>query len=136
MITLSLILSSVGQSYGEEDIPLSEHVSLIQGPVNGVNIEKDNARLVVYGDPTGNIDKAEMVLFTHSRRDVVRAGQKLVVNGAMAVVPDSDIEKFTDVERFWSDFTTRRFHDYAQHEGLPNTAFLNTLNQGRVISCR
>jgi len=114
MIALLLIVSLVGQSYGQADIPLSEHVSLIQGPVNGVSIEKDGARLVVYGDPAGKIAKAEMVLFTHSRRDVVWAGRKLVENGATAVVPESDIEKFTKVEQFWTEFTGRRFHDYAQ----------------------
>jgi len=114
MIALLLILSLASQSYGDVAIQLSNHVSLIPGPINGVSIEKDNARLVVYGDPTGKIDKAEMVLLTHSRRDVVWAGRQLVENGAIAVVPDSDVEKFSNVERFWNDFTNRRFHDYAQ----------------------
>ena len=106
-----LILSLVGQSYCAEVIQLSEHVSLIPGPVNGVSIERDNAHLVIYGDPGGKIKKAEMVLFTHSRRDVVWAGRQLVENGAMAVVPESDVEKFSNVERFWNGFTTSRFHD-------------------------
>ncbi|UCD57544.1 MAG: MBL fold metallo-hydrolase, partial [Candidatus Hydrogenedentota bacterium] len=113
-IAFSLVLFLTGISYGGAAIPLSEHVSFIEGPVNGVSIEKDGARLVVYGDPAGKIDEADMVLFTHSRRDVVWAGRKLVENGAVAVVPGSDREKFTDVERFWTDFTTKRFHDYAQ----------------------
>ena len=95
-------------------VQLSDHVSLIAGPVNGVVIEKDNSRLVIYGDPSGQIKKADMILFTHSRRDVVWAGRELVENGATAVVPESDVEKFNDVERFWDEFTTRRFHDYYQ----------------------
>ena len=114
IITLFFIILLTGQSYGREAIPLSEHVSLIQGSVNGVSIDKDGARLVVYGDPTGEIERADMVLFTHSRRDVVWAGRKLVENSAVAVIPESDKDNFIDVERFWTDFTTKRFHDYAQ----------------------
>ncbi len=113
-IALLLILSLAGQSCGGAAIRLSNHVSLIPGPVNGVSIERDDARLVIYGDPTGKIEKAEMVLFTHSRRDVVWAGEQLVESGATAVAPEGDVDKFTNVERFWSDFTTGRFHDYAQ----------------------
>jgi len=114
IIGVLFILSLVSQSYGVEVIQLSDHVSLIPGPVNGVSIERDDASLVIYGDPVGKIKKAEMVLFTHSRRDVVWAGRQLVENGATAVVPQSDVEKFSNVERFWNDFTTRRFHDYTQ----------------------
>ncbi len=114
IIGVLFVLSLVSQSCYAEVIQLSEHVSLIPGPVNGVSIERDNAHLVIYGDPGGKIKKAEMVLFTHSRRDVVWAGRQLVENGATAVVPESDLEKFSNVERFWNDFTTRRFHDYAQ----------------------
>lgn len=131
MIALLLTLSSAGQSYGEADISLSEHVSLIQGSVNSVSIAKDNARLVIYGDPTGKIDKAGMVLFTHSRRDVVWAGRRLIENGATAVVPDSDVEKFTNVERFWTDFTAHRFHDYAQ-QGTKILA--KSLKIGRTVN--
>ena len=109
-----MVLSLAGQPCCSEVIQLSDHVSLIPGRVNGVDIEKDNAHLVIYGDSDGKIKKADMVLFTHSRRDVVWAGRELVENGATAVVPASDVEKFNNVERFWNDFTTRRFHDYAQ----------------------
>ncbi|MBN2315790.1 MAG: MBL fold metallo-hydrolase [Sedimentisphaerales bacterium] len=114
IIVFSLILSLSGLSYGEEITQLSEYVSLIRGPVNGAIIEKDDARLVLYGDPSGKMSNAEMVLFTHSRRDVVWSGRKLVENGAISVVPDSDSENFSNVEQFWTDFATRRFHDYAQ----------------------
>ena len=109
-----LILSLTGQSCYADVIKLSEHVSLIPGPVNSVDIEKGDAHLVIYGDPSGTIKRADMVLFTHSRRDVVWAGRELVEHGATAVVPESDVEKFSNVERFWNDFTTRRFHDYTQ----------------------
>lgn len=114
VIALLLALPLVGQSKTETVIQLSKHVSLIPGPVNGVIISKDDAHLVVYGDPAGKIENAEMVMFTHSRRDVVWAGRKLVENGAKAVVPEADVGKFTNVKQFWDEFTTRRFHDYAQ----------------------
>jgi glyoxylase-like metal-dependent hydrolase (beta-lactamase superfamily II) len=114
VIAVLLFLPLAGKSATEKIIQLSEHVSLIPGPVNGVSIEKDNARLVVYGDPTGNIEDAEMVLFTHSRRDVVWAGRKLIKNGAIAVILDGDVDNFTNVEKFWNEFSQRRFHDYAQ----------------------
>jgi glyoxylase-like metal-dependent hydrolase (beta-lactamase superfamily II) len=114
IIAIVPILFAADQSCANTVIQLSEHVSLIPGPVNGVSIEKDNSRLVIYGDPAGKIESAGTVLFTHSRRDVVWAGRKLVENGATAVVPDGDVENFTNVEKFWNEFTTRRFHDYAQ----------------------
>lgn len=114
IIAVLSIVFLANKSSGKPVVQLSEHVSLIPGSVNGVCIEKDNARLVIYGDPSGKIENAEMVLFTHSRRDVVWAGRKLVENDAIAVVPESDVDNFTKVEKFWNDFTTRRFHDYAQ----------------------
>jgi len=52
-IALLLILSLAGQSCGGAAIRLSNHVSLIPGPVNGVSIERDDARLVIYGN--GNL---------------------------------------------------------------------------------
>ena len=114
IIAVLSILFSAGVSSGEPAIQLSDHVSFIPGPVNCVSIEKDNARLIIYGGPAGKIENAELVLFTHSRRDVVWAGLGLVERGAKAVVPDGDVGNFTNVEKFWSEFTTRRFHDYAQ----------------------
>jgi len=125
-----LILFLASQSCFAEVIPLSDHVSLIPGPVNSVDIEKDNAHLVIYGNPGGEIKKTDMVLFTHSRRDVVWAGRKLVENGATAVVPKSDVERFNNVERFWNDFTTRRYHDYAQQGSKILT---KSLKIGRVV---
>jgi glyoxylase-like metal-dependent hydrolase (beta-lactamase superfamily II) len=131
IIVLLLILSLASQSYCAEVIQLSDHVSLIPGPVNGVRIERDNAHLVIYGDPAGKITEAEMVLFTHSRRDVVWAGRRLVESGATAVVPERDVDKFTNVERFWNDFATRRFHDYAQQG---TKVLTKSLKIGRTVT--
>ncbi|MCP4611202.1 MAG: MBL fold metallo-hydrolase [Planctomycetes bacterium] len=114
-ILFNLLISFLAsQSCFAEVIQLSDHVSLIPGAVNSVDIKKDNAHLVIYGNPGGEIKNADMVLFTHSRRDIVWAGRELVENGAAAVVHELDVERFNNIERFWNDFTTRRFHDYAQ----------------------
>ncbi|MBW7989756.1 MAG: MBL fold metallo-hydrolase [Planctomycetes bacterium] len=130
VIAVLLILSLTGQSCYADVIQLSDHVSLIPGPVNGVDIEKDNAHMIIYGDPSGEIKNADMVLFTHSRRDVVWAGRELVENGATAVAGESDVEKFNNAERFWNDFTTRRFHDYAQQG---TKILIKSLKVGRTV---
>lgn len=93
---------------------LSPHVRIYQGAVNGVFIEKDGQTLVVYGDPAKSLQKADMVLFTHSRRDVVWAGVELVEKGAESVVPLQEADNFQKADEFWASFATRRFHDYEQ----------------------
>jgi glyoxylase-like metal-dependent hydrolase (beta-lactamase superfamily II) len=69
---------------------------------------------VIYGNPEQDSQTADTVLFTHHRRDVVWAGRTLVENGARSVVPAREAEQFTQVERFWSNFWDRRYHDYTQ----------------------
>ena len=93
---------------------LSPHVKVYQGAVNGVFIEKNGQKLVVYGDPAKSLQKADMVLFTHSRRDVVWAGVELVEKGAESVVPLQEADNFLKVDELWTSFATRRFHDYEQ----------------------
>lgn len=93
---------------------LSKHVRLIDGAVNGVVIEKDGHHLVVYGAPTGDVKQVDMVLFTHSRRDVVWTGARLVQAGAAAVVPTEEQDSFTSPGAFWQAFTKRRYHDAGQ----------------------
>ncbi|MEN6428185.1 MAG: MBL fold metallo-hydrolase [Phycisphaerales bacterium] len=95
-------------------VALSPHVSINHGAVNGVAIERNGHRLVVYGDPQQSWKIADMVLFTHSRRDVAWAGRPLVDAGAESVVPAGEAEQFSKVEDFWSAFWDKRFHDYAQ----------------------
>ena len=93
---------------------LSSHVTVNPGAINGVFIEKNGKTLVVYGDPENEIKNADMVLFTHSRRDVVWAGRQLVLNGAKALVPKGERFYFTRPDSFWTTFTQKRFHDYYQ----------------------
>jgi len=98
----------------EAGAALSPSVRLIPGPVNGVVIERHGHRLVVYGDPSGTVSAADMVLFTHGRRDVVWAGRSLVEHGAQAVVPETEASTFAGATDFWQALVTARFHDYQQ----------------------
>jgi glyoxylase-like metal-dependent hydrolase (beta-lactamase superfamily II) len=87
-------------------------VSVVLGPVNGVLIRQGGKTLAIYGDPREAPGKAEKVLFTEGRRDVVWAGRGLVSGGAEAIVPAGDQAMFTGAAEFWEQFQTARFHDY------------------------
>lgn len=103
-----------GRLYAADANRLSSHVRVIDGAINGVVIEKGPSRIVIYGDPDETLDAAAAVLFTHSRRDVVWAGRRLVENDAMAIVPAGDQEQFTRADAFWNAFAQKRYHDYEQ----------------------
>jgi len=114
-VTVALLISMMpGLCIASPPETLSPHVTVVRGAVNGVAIERAGHRLVVYGDPERSWETAELVLFTHSRRDVAWAGRALVENGAEAVVPAGEADQFSKVEDFWSGFWDKRFHDYAQ----------------------
>jgi len=111
-------------------------VSVVQGAVNGVCIERDGHRMIIYGDHQQRWKTADMVLFTHSRRDVVWAGQPLVQNGAQSIVPAGEVERFAGVEKFWTEFWDKRYHDYAQQGTKVLTASLKVdrgVREGDVI---
>lgn len=93
---------------------LTANVSVVQGPVNGVLIERGGATLAVYGDPRPNPAKAEEVLFTHHRRDVAWAGRAMVQRRATAVGPEAEKALFNDPGAFWEHYRTARFHDYTE----------------------
>jgi glyoxylase-like metal-dependent hydrolase (beta-lactamase superfamily II) len=93
---------------------ISPNLSLIKGDINGAIIKSGRNALVVYGDPAHVLSTAEMVLFTHARRDVVWAGRELLLRGAKAIVPADESALFTRVDSLWNDFTRSRFHDYHQ----------------------
>lgn len=112
IFALVLILATV--CHAENIVKLSPHVTIYQNAVNGVFIEKDGQTLVIYGDPGGHLKKADKVLFTHSRRDVVWAGRELVDNGVESVVPAAEADNFSKVNDFWTSFAKARFHDYKQ----------------------
>ena len=72
---------------------ISDSVTLHTGAVNGVIVENDGKKLVIYGDPRDEIKKADMILFTHFRRDVIWAGKKLVKNGKQSITTLSTKDK-------------------------------------------
>jgi glyoxylase-like metal-dependent hydrolase (beta-lactamase superfamily II) len=109
VLILLLSLFFLQFSFGQK---LSQSVSIRYGAVNGVFIVSKGKTLVVYGDPKNEIKKAELVLFTHFRRDVVWAGLNLVKDGSQAVVPSGEIEYFTKGDSIWTVFTKSRFHNY------------------------
>jgi len=118
-IILWLILPGVCNGY--DLVRLSPHVSVCHDTAKGVFIESSGRTLVIYGDPGGQLsagrlpaEKADMVLFTHSRRDVVWAGRKLIQGGAESIVPRAEADNFTKVNDFWLSFVNRRFHDSEQ----------------------
>ncbi len=111
---LLTVLATYSSAVAQDATRLSTSVRLLPGPINGVAIERNERTLVVYGDPSGTLQQADMVLFTHARRDVVWAGRDLVERGARAVVPAAEAEAFTKATEFWSRFVTARFHDYRQ----------------------
>ncbi|MCK5345164.1 MAG: hypothetical protein KAR20_17265, partial [Candidatus Heimdallarchaeota archaeon] len=79
---------------------ISPNLELIRGDINGAVIKSGKNRLVVYGDPSDALSQADMVLFTHARRDVIWAGKNLVMKGAKAIVPFSESDLFTRVDSF------------------------------------
>ena len=111
---LLAVLAAYSSATAQDATRLSPSVRLLPGAINGVAVERDERTLVVYGDPSGTLRQADMVLFTHARRDMVWAGHDLVERGAGAVVPAAEAEAFTKASEFWSRFVTARFHDYRQ----------------------
>jgi len=114
LIASILWLTLPGVCDGYALVRLSPHVLVCQDTVNGVFIEDTGRTLVIYGDPSGCVEKADMVLFTHSRRDVVWAGRKLIQGGAESIVPRAEADNFTKANDFWLSFVNRRYHDYEQ----------------------
>lgn len=128
IVRFVLVVILAGACQADGIVKLSPHVLIYQDTVNGAFIErdpilqkerktgtqKDGRTLVVYGDPAGHLKKADKVLFTHSRRDVIWAGRKLIENGAEAVVPLGEVDNFTKADDFWLSFIKDRYHDYKQ----------------------
>ena len=91
---------------------VTESLKVMIGSVNGALIERNGKSLVVYGDPYDKIRNADMILFTHFRRDVIWAGRKLIQNGSKAVAPAIEKPYFTECDSLWNNFSNARFHDY------------------------
>src|SRR5260221_7587625 len=105
-----LAVCFIPYSYSQK---IAQHVRISSGAINGAFIESNGKKLVVYGDAKEEINKAEMVLFTDFRRDVVWAGRDLVQKGALAIAPAAQKAYFTRGDSIWSEFGRKRFHDYS-----------------------
>ncbi len=92
---------------------IAPSVRFLPGPVNGLLIKEGGKTLAVYGDPSGGRTSADLVLFTHFRRDLVWAGRILVERGAAAAAPEAEERFFSATAEIWREmYDTRRFHDY------------------------
>ena len=110
LLVLLIAVTATGNS-AEQVTP---HLLFQPGPVNGVLIERDGARLSVYGWTDRDVKGVEQVLLTHGRRDVVWAARPLVRGGVKAVAPARELYYLQKPHEFWNAFTGTRFHDYAQ----------------------
>ncbi|HTF16876.1 MAG TPA: MBL fold metallo-hydrolase [Chryseolinea sp.] len=92
---------------------ISPSVTFVDSPVNGVVIQRKGKTLIVYGDPSGGVKKADIVLFTHFRRDLTWSGRELLKHGAEGFAPAGQKQYFLNVDSMWQSLTRSRFHDYA-----------------------
>ena len=93
---------------------LTPSVMVIIGDVNGVVINRNDKKLVIYGHPQEPAIKADNLLLTHCRRDLLWAAKSMIENGSKTYVPADELDLFTKTDSFWNDFTHLRYHDYAQ----------------------
>lgn len=110
--TLFIFLTFCSQaSFGAK---LTNRLEIKAGAVNSVRIRGDEATAIVYGVVDRPQAKADWVLLSHHRRDVVWAAESLIANGAKVVAPESERALIENPEAFWQEFQQARFHDYAQ----------------------
>ena len=136
-VILFLTLFAISICHADSPVKLSPHLSVHQGAVNGVFIEKEGHVLAIYGDPDEFLKKADKVLFTHCRRDVVWAGRNLTEHQTEFVVPQKESDNFTKVDEFWQSFAKGRFHDYKQQTTKIPTKPLrvnHTISDGDTIT--
>ena len=91
---------------------VTESLKVIRGPVNGAMIERNGKILSIYGDPSGKMIKADMVLFTHFRRDVIWAGEKLLNSGTKGIAPAGEKAYFLSADSIINRLPETRYHDY------------------------
>ncbi len=103
-----LILLCCAARLGAE---LPDDVRVVYGPVNSAAVGGD---IAVYGGGALEAGEARWVLFTHARRDMVRASADALAGGATAVTPQGEDERFAAPEKFWTWWEAARFHDYSQ----------------------
>jgi glyoxylase-like metal-dependent hydrolase (beta-lactamase superfamily II) len=99
-------------------------IRVIRGDSNGVLIDSGGKTLAVYGDPRERGERAEVVLLTHHRRDVVWAAERMAGRGAKVVAPAAERQRIAEAGEFWKAHLTARYHDYAARSSkTPAAAF-------------
>lgn len=114
LLTFTFALSSLPTNSCKASDSGTPVLSFHRGTVNGVTINKSGRLLVVYGDPSGQLNEADLVLFTHHRRDAVWHGMALVQKGVESVAPKAETALLSDADRFWDEQPKARYHDYGQ----------------------
>ncbi|MBI5008595.1 MAG: MBL fold metallo-hydrolase [Bacteroidia bacterium] len=116
---------------------VTDSLLVIKGTVNGALIEKNGKILSIYGDPSGKISNTDMVLFTHFRRDVIWAGEKLLEAGSKGIAPAGEKAYFISADSVIARLRESRFHDYyCQTTKFPDRPFKidRFVRGGEVIS--
>jgi glyoxylase-like metal-dependent hydrolase (beta-lactamase superfamily II) len=70
--------------------------------------------LCIYGLPVDSDIKADLLLLTHCRRDLLWAAKQLIEKGTVTYASAEDYKYFTKIDSFWIDFIHTRFGDYEQ----------------------
>ncbi len=82
-------------------------------PVNTVALGSNGDSAVVYGGIFNHNIPPRLVLLTHHRRDV-RPMRALVAGRFEVCAPAAERPLFEEVDSYWAEYQTARFHDYAQ----------------------
>jgi len=86
----------------------------VEGPINGVLLERDGRRLAVYGWQEDDAKNIDHVVLPHGRRDLVWNARAAASQGAQVVAPAGGHHSLQRPGEYWNAFITARFHDYAQ----------------------
>lgn len=122
----------VPYSYSQQ---ISPSVRISTGAVNGAFIERNGKTLVVYGDPKSEKKKADLVLFTHFRRDVIWAGRDLSSKSALVVAPLAQKVYFTKGDSIWTEIARKQFYEHTNRTTKIGTApfMVNRFIQGGEV---
>ena len=104
-LTFMVLITSTNPIYACQE---ADGFRFQRGPVNSAILEAGGRKLAVYNAGTNEV---EQLLLTHHRRDVTEINRG---TGAKVIAPKAEQALLQNPKRFWTDFTKKRFHDYAQ----------------------
>ena len=79
---------------------LPPSVKVLSGDVNGVVINRNDKKLVLYGNPKETIIEVDNLLLTHCRRDLLWIAKPIIESGAITYVPAEELEYFSKTDSF------------------------------------